>query len=248
MNSLFLSRHHNRNVCVQATFSSYRLCLPHVIGAFVFHCPLSAPAHTCPPAAPAWKVQDVLPMCMCVAECAAASLCVSAWPSAPPHAIRTSLSDAAHLLSRQAVSTLGVQVPFSFCLPVATSLSLPFRLYTQTNSHELTHSCGRAEHLLLRHLPKCRVTDISHPAVTDDGQEQGQLFPALSSRVLEGLWLDIGLISESKPEILSAYSLGTVSSIFCFSSDPGGECECVFSEPFTGGYFPVTLLLRHFSN
>lgn len=119
--------------------------------------------------------------CRMYYQCACVCVCMCAWPTVPllkaPYTMRTSLSDLPHLLSRQVVSTPGGELSSSLCLSVALDLSLPHLFHTHMdNSHTCAHTplCQDTEHLLLRHLPECRLTDISHPAVTNDDEEQGQ--------------------------------------------------------------------------
>lgn len=66
------------------------------------------------------------------------------------------------------------ELSFSLCLSVSLNLSLPCLLHTHTYAH--TPLCHNRECLLRRHLPECGLTDISHPAVADDHEEQGQRF------------------------------------------------------------------------
>ena len=141
-------------------------------------------------------------VCVCVCVC----MCV--WPTVPllkaPHTIRTSLSDLPHLLSRQVVSTPGEELSFSLCLSVTLNLS-PLRLFlTPTHTHARTHThaynphacahtplCQDSGCLLLRHLPECRLSDISHPGCNRWWWGARSMTSVLSSRTRRAFGLTL---------------------------------------------------------
>lgn len=132
--------------------------------------------------------------------------------SCAPHTVRASGADLRHLLSRQ------VMFPFaSASLPVCLlRVCLTHWRLTLMGSRTAERGCSA---LVRWHLPECRVTDISHPAVTDDGGEQGQRFFFFFCSVLSNpggplarLCSDLWMYARE----VSACSLGTVSSIFFF--------------------------------
>lgn len=122
---------------------------------FLFCCllfVLSLPPCT-PHTAPAWKVQDVLPICMYM--CVYMTHCA---PAETPNTIRTSPSDLPHLLSRQVVSTPRGKLSFSLCLSVSLNLSLSrlFNTHTQTaRTHVLTHHCARIQRACYWDICQC---------------------------------------------------------------------------------------------
>lgn len=160
---------------VSTTWTCYKSILPLLFSFFASFtssmfltalCSLSASVYTSPPTAPAWKAQGVLLKCMGLSVHKCVCLYMT---SCAPHTIRTSGSDLHHLLSRQ------VMFPFA-CASLSVCLFLVCLTHRQLTlmGSQTTEPGYRA--FVLWHLPECRVTDISHPAVTDDGGEQGQLF------------------------------------------------------------------------
>lgn len=107
----------------------------------------------------------------------------------PVHHTGLSIWFAPSAIKTGSVYTSG-ELSFSLCLSVSLDRSQPCLFHTHT--YALTRLCHNRERLLVRHLPEYRLTDISHPAVTDDHEEQGQhLCPVLSNpvRPLTPLWV-----------------------------------------------------------
>ena len=213
--------------------------------------------------------------CACVCVCVCVCMCV--WPTVPllkaPHTIRTSLSDLPHLLSRQVVSTPGEELSFSLCLSVTLNLS-PLRLFlTPTRTHARTHThaynphacahtplCQDSGCLLLRHLPECRLSDISHPGCNRWWWGARSMTSVLSSRTRRAFGLT--LLWCLNPLQKSKFMLTGYSSLYFllqvrllhFILAPevkSSACFCNRLQPdliFFFFFSFVTFLQRHFSN
>ena len=115
------------------------ICYLVVLSSF---CPLSAPVHTLPPTAPAWKVQDVLPcVCVCVCVCVCMTHCAPA--ESPTHHKDLSIWSAPSAIKTGSVYTWGrtLSFPLSFCHSQFVSPSSVSHTHTHTHT-QLTRMCS----------------------------------------------------------------------------------------------------------
>lgn len=160
MNSWFL----NTTSVAMATNTIFSIFIIHCCPSFFycFFCPLSTPMG---------KHERCRMHYQCEGECVCVWMTYCAPVERPVHHTGLSIWFAPSAIKTGSVYTSG-ELSFSLCLSVSLDRSQPCLFHTHT--YALTRLCHNRERLLVRHLPEYRLTDISHPAVTDDHEEQGQ--------------------------------------------------------------------------